>query len=128
MEEHNKTTKRKLTEEHKRKISKFMKGRFVGELNGHYKGGTIHDAGYRRIYINGKQVFEHRHIMSVYLGRPLHKKEEIHHINGDKLDNRIENLEILSKSEHTKKHFESDPIKYRKRYNSPGFKQRYARN
>lgn len=53
---------------------------------------------------NNGQIKEHRALMAIELKRPLESWEIVHHINGIRNDNRIENLEIFSKIEKYNKH------------------------
>jgi len=61
--------------------------------------------GYRMISATGHPnankrglILEHRLVMSEHIGRPLRAGETVHHRNGDRLDNRIENLELWKSS------------------------------
>lgn len=56
---------------------------------------------------NSFRVYLHRHIASISKGYWIPAGIHVHHINGNKLDNTIENLEVLSASEHAQKHFPS---------------------
>src|SRR3990167_107440 len=60
--------------------------------------------GYKIITVNKKYIFEHRHIIEQLLGRKLKTSEVIHHKNGNKLDNRIENLLITNQAKHASHH------------------------
>ena len=70
-----------------------------------WKGGKSRSRkGYVVLNTHRGKKFEHRAIMEEYLGRPLAENEVVHHINGDKTDNRIENLQLMTNAEHTIMH------------------------
>jgi len=116
---------RKFSDEHKRKISKALKWkkkskehirkikeRMLGKRSPFWKGGRGKDSnGYWEVYSPHhpyknchNRVKEHRLIMEKELKRFLTPEEHVHHINEDIIDNRIENLKIVTREEHNSIH------------------------
>lgn len=68
--------------------------------------------GYRKIRVQGAHphknkagyVPEHRLVMEEVIGRYLSDEEEVHHINRDRGDNRRENLQLMTRTEHRRLH------------------------
>ena len=82
-----------------------IRPQIYGNKHHNWKGGRSIQNGY--IYLKkayGKAVGEHRLIMTEFLGRKLSRAEHVHHLNGNRLDNRIENLKVLKIGEHMSLH------------------------
>ncbi|MCA1807381.1 MAG: HNH endonuclease [Actinobacteria bacterium] len=67
-----------------------------------WKGGSyVSGDGYRMVWCGARNHRrEHTVVMEEYLGRALEKSEVVHHLDGDKLNNSVDNLVVLQKSSH----------------------------
>ena len=81
---------------------------YRGRQSRNWRGGRKKNNGYIEIYMPESSmadvmgyVKEHRYVMSQYLGRDLTTDELVHHIDGIKTNNNIENLEIMTKGIHS---------------------------
>lgn len=88
--------------------SKRCCGQTVGGKNRPPTDRRVNSSGYVELKMighpmarGGKWVPEHRLVMAKHLGRNLLPSEQVHHVNSDKQDNRIENLMLLSATEHS---------------------------
>jgi HNH endonuclease len=112
----------KLFKEYKSDIARFKKHYCSRECYSKTKAGYHFNCGYKIIkkpgHLNCKKgglISEHIWIMSEYLGRPLYPKETVHHKNGIRDDNCLENLELWDSS-HPPGQRVSDKIKFYKKF------------
>lgn len=74
------------------------------------KDGYVMEYAPKHPYASGKgYVMQHRLVMERTLGRYLAPTEQVHHINGNRADNRVENLELTTNSAHQKHHKATAP-------------------
>lgn len=71
----------------------------------HQTGDALRDTGACKTYRKRGGRHEHRVYAEKMLGRKLQAGEIVHHQNGDKRDNQLENLEVMTQSEHARLHF-----------------------
>jgi len=62
-------------------------------------GSGFDRKGYRVLHIGGREYKEHRLVMERFLGRPLMGAENVHHIDGDRANNDLSNLELWVKTQ-----------------------------
>lgn len=88
----------------------------TGTINQNISGNSyINNYGYRVYYIGDKShkggyIAEHRIVMELSLGRRLREGEVIHHINGNKQDNRLDNLSLTSAGGHRNLHYSLEKV------------------
>lgn len=82
----------------------------IGELNGRWRGGvTLSGTGYYGFTAspaNGNNAgrFVHQVVAEQEIGRPLMKGECVHHVDGNKMNNSPENLQVMAESKHARLH------------------------
>lgn len=80
----------------------------TAEHNPMWNGGVkLHSSGYVMLLMKGHHeadtngyIFEHRYVMEQHLKRRLAPNEIVHHKNGIKIDNRLDNLQVMTQAEH----------------------------
>lgn len=88
-----------------------------GELHHRWRGGRHLGSDARYVYLTISkddrfasmrnlrgEIAEHRLVIAQYIGRPLTANEDVHHIDGNRLNNSLLNLKLLSDGDHSRLH------------------------
>ena len=74
-------------------------------IDGKERTAQIGEKGYMFFWLtDGSGIMAHRAVMEQHLGRKLKSNEHIHHLDGDRTNNDITNLVILTRGEHSRLH------------------------
>ncbi len=76
------------------------RGEWIRLTTGYLACAVIYQDGSKRV------ILQHREVMERHLGRELREDEVVHHRDENKENNQIENLEVLSREEHSRHHAE----------------------
>lgn len=89
------------------------RGQLTGRQSKDYKPRLTKD-GYLRMYAakhpfaeGRKEMHVHDMVMELHMGRRLLPTECVHHLNGIKTDNRLQNLEVMPHSDHSSEHMKA---------------------
>lgn len=97
-----------------RRPAKRRPGVGVGSSNPAWRGGRrIRRDGYILLWTPKGERLEHQIIAEEKIGRKLLPDEVVHHINGNRQDNSPENLEVMTQSQHMKRHLK---MMHKRRY------------
>lgn len=95
---------RTLSKEHRKRLSDAKLGLRREEANRYVNGRCVWPNGYEVTLAENGYEYTHRLVAMRAIGRPLREDENVHHFDGDKLNNALSNLVVLSGSAHTSLH------------------------
>jgi hypothetical protein len=96
--------KRRTFSDYKGKTSYQWKGGIRKRDDGYILKWIPTNSLYAPMKADKKYILQHRYVMAKHLGRLLDDNEIVHHIDGNKKNNKIQNLKLMTRGEHIKLH------------------------